>query len=152
MTHAMEQVAKELKQAVLDGALTDEAMAYFNDVVRERDELRAAKEHLEEEGKIAESLAKNLREQRDKLTKDLAECKARESGLEAREKAITKLELQAEFHQMRVADHKEMFSLVFRNTTLRKKVLVPVEGKQASQYDGGMAGYAHEGEETEVKE
>jgi hypothetical protein len=51
-----------------------------------------------------------------------------------REGKCTELEIRKECADLRVTDHKEMFTTVFRNSVLRKEVMSPVSAGPIDQY------------------
>jgi hypothetical protein len=77
-----------------------------------------------------------------------------EAGVILREQAITKLEAEAKHQGERVKDHKEMFTIVFRNLEVRRNVFTPSPGSPGvDQYGTALpAGYVDEHQQTEKTE
>ncbi len=112
-----------IQQAALDGALTQDAVAQFHAVFTKCD---AQTDRIDE----LEKANANVKEERHKLSIDLGIAQGlvnlaaeAQVALIERESKCLKLELSAKYQEMRVEDHKEMFTTVFRNSVLRKEVL-----------------------------
>ncbi len=127
MTELTDQLDKIIQKAALDGALTNEAVAQFHTLVKERDALKDANDEWERNDKVMTKERDKLREQRDNMQKQILLHAKRESDLETREKEMQRLELLAEYEKKRVEDHQEMFRIVFRNAIIRKEVMTPNE-------------------------
>lgn len=125
MTELTDKLETVIQQAALDGALTKDAVSQFHSLVVERNALKDANEEWEENDK-------KLKKEVEKLVTDLDIARTlnkvaaeAEVAMIEREQKITTLELTAEHMEERVKDHKEMFSLVFRNSVIRKEVMTP---------------------------
>lgn len=145
MSELTDKLEKIIKQAALDGALTEEAVAQFHTLVKERDALKTANDEWDEEGR---KLKRDLKLSQDRVLVLEKECETwagREQDLLDREHACTKLEVEKECADKRVADHQKMVELIFRNTRLKKQVMTPLAPGHPDQYgtvQGG--GYAQE--------
>jgi len=125
MTDHINEIDKIIQKAALDGVLTKGAVTQFNELIHERD-----------------ALAKTVDEQKIALEKEIAGTKellaklstysdmeqqliTREASVEEEELTHRDRRIQLECAELRVKDHKEMVSLVFRNTVLKKQVVTP---------------------------
>ena len=125
MTELTDKLEKVIQQAALDGALTEDAVAQFHTLVKERDALKDANVEWEENDKKRKKEVQTLLAELDMakaLNKVAAEA---EMAMIEREQKITTLELKAEHMEERVKDHKEMFTTVFRNSVIRREVMTP---------------------------
>lgn len=129
MSELTEQLDKIIQQAALDGALTQKAVDQFHSIFTQNTALEvkvaALEETLEDRGKVI----KNLETRNTELSALQGGMAQRENEVAERETKCTELELRAEYQLVRVNDHKEMFTTVFRNSVLRKEVMTaPVPG------------------------
>ena len=141
MSELTEQLDKIIQQAALDGALTQKAVDQFHSIITQNAAL---------ETKVA-SLEVVVEERRKKisgleidvaLSKTMVEVAAKaEIEMIEREKFITKLELTATHEAQRVKDHINMFTLVFRNSVLRKEVMTAIAPAPMDQGMTGQQGY-----------
>lgn len=124
-----EQLTKDLEKLILkagiDGALTEDAVAQFHALVKERDALAGelktsidARDALRKERDDARSM-------RDVLQVEVETWAGREQDLMDREEKCMRSEVEAEFNEKRVADHKSMFEIVFKGMHMRKQVVTP---------------------------
>jgi hypothetical protein len=125
MSELTEQLDKIIQQAALDGALTKDAVDQFHAIITQNAALEtkvaALEVVVEERRKKISGLEIDVA-----LSKSLVELAAKaEVEMIEREKFITKLELTATHEAQRVKDHINMFTLVFRNSVLRKEVMTP---------------------------
>lgn len=125
-------IRKVLDKAAIDGALTDDAAKYFHTALRENKELKAEVLILEQQVKTRDEAVNKLNSINSDLISDNNACIAREDELKTREEKMLKLELTAQYERERVDDHKEMFSLVFRNLETRRTIFTPYEGYGSS--------------------
>ena len=125
MTDHIQEIDKIIQKAALDGVLTSGAVKQFNELILERDALAKTvdaqkitlKSKEDECNHLQESLA-TYREMEQTL------C-TREASVEEEEKEHRDRKVRLECADLRVADHKEMVALVFRNTVLKKQVVTP---------------------------
>lgn len=152
MTEYMHSIEAVIKKAAIDGALTDGAVKQFNDMVNANEELRGNIKGLEADAERFEKAITVLRQERDdaRLVRD--ELIKREDDLKERETKITRLELVAEFCELRRLDVMTCFDTVFKNVTLRKEVMTAVPGLKADQYGSSHSPYAHKEEVSEKEE
>ena len=141
---ALEQIEKVIQQASLDGALTESAIQQYHEIIDENASLKESileSEHnLEQSVKTRDALRQerdDARTVRDELLKD------RDDVVE-REKAITTLELQASGSLQRVADHKEMMTLIFKPGEIRRNAWGSVPGFDDNGYPNGQTGQSSE--------
>ena len=144
-----EELERVIKQAALDGTLTESAVNQFYDLVQEHKELHdeyeisvAARDALRKE----RDEARTLRDEYGELIKIAG---AREADLIIREQGVLKLELSAKYQEMRVKDHKEMMQTIFKPGAMRRELYksVPV----LDQY-GNMTQQSENTTETEHDE
>lgn len=152
MTELTEQLEVIIQKAALDGALTQDAVAQFHALVKERDAIRTELDDLQ---KVHENTRINrdaLNEKLQAATQCAEEWAGREQDLMDREGKCTELEIRKECADLRVSDHQEMFKVVFRNSVLRQGVMTPLPGLKQDQYGTAHAPYAQkddvESEET----
>lgn len=143
MSDLTDNLEKIILRAGIDGALTEEAVAQFHALVTERNAIKTELTSLKE-------AHENLTTNRDALN---AKCQAavtcaeewagREQDLMDREGKCAELEIRKECAELRVTDHKEMFTTVFRNSVLRKEVMTALDSTPPTEYNscppGGMA-------------
>ena len=140
----MSDVAKELEKIILkagiDGALTEDAVAQFHALVTERNALRT---ELENEKRVRKEEAEKATRFHNDLAganQKLSEWAEREQELRDREAKATELEIRKECAESRVADHQEMFRIVFRNAIVRKEVMTPIDAAEPNQYNSCPSG------------
>jgi predicted RNase H-like nuclease (RuvC/YqgF family) len=143
-----QEVMKIIKIAAMNGTLTEEAVKHINKIIDENNDLLH---------KVTDlcSTIKMVRKERDEaqskvfnFNQNKTEFLKRKREIREREKKITRLELDAQWQAERVKDHKEMFSLIFRNIETRKNIFTPVDG--GTQYDGKKAaGHVQTNEQIE---
>ena len=141
MSELTEQLDKIIQQAALDGALTQKAVDQFHSILNENKDLV---HDIEKQNKDLGEAQKRI----SKLEIDLGMAQtlnkvAAEAEIEMieREKKMTSLELTAEHEQRRVKDHINMFTIVFRNSVLRKEVMTPTHPSAPDQYGTRQEGY-----------
>ena len=143
MTNLTNELEVIIQKAALDGALTNEAVAQFHSLVKERDALKEDNCRLDDLNTELEEKVTKFDARASAAEKCAEEWAGREQDLMDRESTCTKLEVEKECAELRVTDHKEMFTTVFRNSVLRKEVMTPLDSSEANQYNscppGGMA-------------
>ena len=134
MTDIANELEKIIQKAAIDGALTEDAVSQFHAIVTERNalrtELKEAKEKFDvcdEERRVQANLAHNREQQLDAWA-------TREADLKDREEVCTRKEVESEFNEKRVQDHKEMFATVFKGLYMRKQVVTPGHAGHVDQY------------------
>jgi hypothetical protein len=127
MSELTDTLEKVIQQAALDGALTADAVAQFHSLVVERNALKEANEEWEETDKQHQKDRADLNQMVSETKTQLGDYHTRERELQERERKADKLQVEKECADLRVRDHKEMFSLVFRNSIIRKEVMTPAE-------------------------
>lgn len=125
MTDITKDLEKIILRAGIDGALTEEAVAQFHALIKERDALQIENKKLGERNTELDERVTSLAEQYNERQTRLQGWATREQELKDREEKCLRLELEAEYNLKRVEDHKSMVSLVFRNTVLKKQVVTP---------------------------
>lgn len=133
------EIQNAIEKAAIDGALTKDAIGQFNSLIEHTDALETNAIAVDKIVQRQEVQIKQITTElgiAQGLNKIAAEM---EAGLILREKAITKLEAEAKHQAERVKDHKEMFSLVFRNSIIRKQVL----GQQENYTEGSGATHSN---------
>ena len=125
MTELTDKLEKLIQQAALDGALTEDAVSQFHSLVVERNALKDANVEWEESDKQAKKEIEKLVERCSNMQKQILLHTEREAELEEREKKITEMEVREECTMLRIADHQEMFRVVFRNAVIKRDVLSP---------------------------
>ncbi len=125
---------KIIKQAALDGALTEQAVAQFHALVKERNSLKTSLVESEKNLETSIKVRDALRHERDEARALRDAWATRETDLIDREEKCTRLELAAEYEAKRVADHKEMFATVFKGMHVRKQVVTPGHAGHVDQY------------------
>ncbi len=153
MTELTEKLEKVIQQAALDGALTEDAVAQFHSLVKERNALKDANVEWEETDKKHKKESQKLSERCDNMQQQILLHVERESELEEREKKMTRLEIERECADIRVKDHINMVELVFRNLEVRRNVF-PVSPAAHISESGihGMGGMIEEKSQVEKTE
>ena len=123
-----DDIVKLISMASLNGTLTSEAVVYFKNTLDENKKLQNANNSQKEIIIQKNQELSELKSKYDKLKSLENEILNREKQIIEREKNITKLECSLEMEKERVKDHKEMFSLIFRNIETRRNVFTPLDG------------------------
>lgn len=125
MSELTDGLDKLIQKAALDGALTPEAVAQFHSLVTQCD---AQAEELRELQKVNTDIV----EKRDELSRkvkimldDANELSTRAAAIEADEQEHCDRKVRLECAELRVADHQEMFRVVFRNAVIKRDVVTP---------------------------
>lgn len=125
----MSDIAQDLEKIILragiDGALTEEAVAQFHSLVKERDAIRIELTDLKEKNARLDQRIVEVNEKYSAAVSSNDAWATREADLKDREGECTRNELLAEYNQIRVADHQKMFETVFRGYHMRKQVVTP---------------------------
>jgi len=141
-----EQLTKDLEKLILkagiDGALTEDAVAQFHALVKERDALKTSFEHEEKVRKEEAEKATHFHQQLAAANQCLEEWAGREQDLMDREGKCTELEIRKECAEKRVEDHQSMVGLIFRNAVIKKGVMTPLPGLKQDQYGTAHAPFA----------
>ena len=134
MSDLTDGLDKLIQKAALDGALTPEAVAQFHSLVKQCDsqaeELRSLNKINSEIIDARDELSRKVKIMLD----DANELSTRAAAIEADEDEHRNRKVQLECANLRVTDHKEMFTTVFRNSVLRKEVMTPVTPGPVDQY------------------
>lgn len=123
MDKFIQEIQNTIEKAAIDGALTKDAVKQFNGLIEETEELTR---EYQRQTKVCERLEDQVKGLTTELSmahglnKIAAEM---EAHIIEREQHMTKLELEAKHQADRVADHQNMFGLVFRNAVLRNTIL-----------------------------
>jgi hypothetical protein len=128
MTELAEKLEKVILRAGIDGALTEDAVAQFHALVKQRDALDVDNKRLDDKNTELEERVSSLAAQYNDRQSQLQGWSTREQELKDRESKCTELELRKECADLRVTDHQRMVELVFRNTVLKKQVVTPGSG------------------------
>lgn len=131
-----------IQKAALEGALTQDAVAQFHAVLTKCDAQTDKINELDKALADVREERDRIATQRDNMQKQVLLDAERVNELEEREKKITEMEVREECTMLRIADHQEMFRVVFRNAVVRKEVMTPVEGLKADQYGTSHAPWA----------
>lgn len=151
MTTTLQQIERVIQKAGIDGALTEDAIKFFNGVIETS---KARKEELDKVKKELECLDERhstLSTLLDEVRKELKTYTDREDDLEDREKEMLKLELTAQYEAERVSDHKEMFNVVFKNLGIRRAIFTSGQEPASGDY-GGTISTSENKDETVVVE
>ena len=152
MSDVAQQLEKIILKAGIDGALTEDAVAQFNALVKERDALKTSLAHEEKVRKEEADKAMRYHEQLAAANEMLSNWATREEELKDRESKVTELEIRKECSDLRVADHQEMFRIVFRNAIVRKEVMTPIDAAEPNQYNSCPSGGYAQKDEVEEEE
>lgn len=149
MSTTLELINKVIQKAGIDGALTDDAISYFNKVILNVKELKVeVAAHLKEIDELKE-LNKTYAVKNSEIEKELRAFNNREDELEEREKTMLKLELVADYEAERVRDHKEMFGVVFKNLGIRRTIYTSAQEPDGNGYSIGTSKNVDETVKTE---
>ena len=125
----MPELAKDLEKIILragiDGALTEDAVAQFHALVKQRDALDLDNKRLDDANTELTERISDVSERYNKISTRSQEWATREQELKDRESKCTELEIRKECADLRVTDHQKMVELVFRNTVLKKQMVTP---------------------------
>ena len=121
----LEDIDRIVKQAGLEGTLTEDAIGYYNSLIKITEETKAKNAELEKQLKECDEQRRAEANKHHEASQKLNAWIERERELVEREKEITKLELKAEYEAKRVDDHKTMFATVFKGYHVRKQVVTP---------------------------
>jgi hypothetical protein len=117
------EIQNAIEKAAIDGTLTKDAIGQFNSLIEHNEALQTQAIQHDKTIQRQEVQIKQMTTELGMahgLNKVAAEM---EAGVILREQAITTLELEAKHQGERVKDHKEMFSIVFRNSIIRRQAL-----------------------------
>lgn len=132
MTDHIKEIDKIIQKAALDGVLTSGAVKQFNELIIERDALLkttdAQKIELEKKTADNAELTKKLNTH---IEMEQTLC-TREAAVEEDENEHRDRKVRLECADLRIKDHKEMFTTVFRNSVLRKEIMTPNESHTES--------------------
>lgn len=128
MPELAEQLEKMILRAGIDGALTEDAVAQFHALVKQRDALDVDNKRLDDRNTELEEKVRHLDSRACKAEACAETWAGREQDLMDRESKCTELEIRKECADLRVTDHQRMVELVFRNTVLKKQVVTPGAG------------------------
>lgn len=134
MSKLTDELDKLIQKAALDGALTQDAVAQFHALVTQCDsqaeELRSLQKVNTEIIDARDELSRKVKVMLD----DANELGTRAAAIEEDENDHRDRKVKLECAELRVKDHKEMFTTVFRNSVLRKEVMTPVTPGPIDQY------------------
>lgn len=134
MSELTDGLDKLIQKAALDGALTQDAVAQFHALVTQCDsqaeELRSLQKVNTEIIDARDELSRKVKIMLD----DANELSTRAAAVEEAEDEHRDRKVRLECAELRVKDHKEMFTTVFRNSVLRKEVMTPVTPGPVDQY------------------
>lgn len=114
-----------IQAAAIDGTLTQSAISQFNTLVEDYEELH---DKYKVQLKGNEAVKKDRDEIRKERDSAVAECNdyiKRDADLCEREAKMTEMEVREECTKLRIADHQEMFRVVFRNAVIKRDVVTP---------------------------
>jgi len=130
----LQELEKVMIKAALDGVLTQSAVDQFHAVLKQN---AAQAEELRELQKVNSEII----DARDELSRkvkimldDANELSTRAAAIEEDEDEHRDRKVRLACAELRVQDHKEMFTTVFRNSVLRKEVMTPVSAGPVDQY------------------
>ena len=125
----MSDVAKELEKIILkagiDGALTEDAVAQFHALVTERNALRSELDDVKKQNARLDQRIVEVNEKYSEAVQSNDAWATRDKELKDREDKVTRLEVEKECAEQRVADHKHMFETVFKGVHMRRQVVTP---------------------------
>jgi predicted RNase H-like nuclease (RuvC/YqgF family) len=151
LTELQNEIMKSINVAAINGTLTNEAVSHFKKIVDESQDMKGRIDYLEEELKNKKMEANKYKLENEEFMLRKQSIEKREADVSIREKEITKLECSLTGAMDRVKDHKEMFSVVFRNTEVRRDMFTAVNG--GDNYDGKRnAGWVSRDEQKETIE
>jgi hypothetical protein len=143
MTDLTQDLEKIILRAGIDGALTEDAVAQFHALVTERNAIRIELDQSIDARDALRNERDEARQIRDVLQAECETWAGKEQDLMDREGKCAELEIRKECAELRVIDHKEMFTTVFRNSVLRKEVMTALDSTPPTEYNscppGGMA-------------
>jgi hypothetical protein len=117
------EIQNAIEKAAIDGTLTKDAIGQFNSLIEHNEALQSQALDFNQKFIRQDEQIKSMTTELSMahgLNKVAAEM---EAAIINREQHMTKLELEAKHQGERVADHQNMFGLVFRNAVLRNTIL-----------------------------
>jgi len=122
MTDMMNDIGKAIQKAALDGALTEDAISQFNEMVKDNAQYVKDIDKLEKDAERQSDVIAAIQRERDDARTVRDELIKRQDDLTEREKKMTELELQAKHEATRVADHRFFIETVFKPAAMRTEV------------------------------
>jgi len=141
MTDHIKEIDKIIQKAALDGVLTSGAVKQFNELILERDALAKTVDAQKITLKSKEDECNHLQESLAKYREMEQTLCTREAAVEEDENEHRDRKVRLECADLRIKDHKEMFTTVFRNSVLRKEVMTPTHPSAPDQYGTRQEGY-----------
>jgi len=122
------ELIEQIDLLVQQKTLSLDAAKALSEIKDRNIDLERSVEALKKEKETQRGLRGDDTKKIEKLKKAISEWEQKEHFLLERESKALRLEMQAAHEAQRVTDHKEMFQLVFRNSVIREKGMVPVHG------------------------
>lgn len=141
----MEEIDRSIKQAALAGTLTEDAIEYFNSLVKVAETKHTENERLLEQKDQVSKALDEVRKERDQLLNQVNYWIDRDTQLTAREKRITELEMTAKCESQRVLDHQNMMAVIFKPGTLRREMFGSIPGFDDNGYSCGSGATSENG-------
>ena len=123
MTDHIKEIDNIIQKAALDGVLTSGAVKQFNELILERDALLKTTEEQKKEIEKRTAAEAELTKRLNIHIEQGQTLMTREAAVEETENEHRDRLVMLKCANLRVDDHKEMFSVVFRNSVLRKEVM-----------------------------
>ena len=130
----LQDIDRTIKQAALEGTLTEDAIGYYNGLIKIAEEKKEENAALKKEIAQKDDMIRAIQRERDDARAVRDELIKRQDDLTAREENMTKLELEAEYERRRVADHVNMVTLIFRNPVTHSQMVTPGHPGTTDQY------------------
>jgi hypothetical protein len=151
-----EELGKLIQKAAIDGTLSKSAVEQFNGLLVDNENLQKDVAVKVKRIQDLEEQVKSLTEQNHNYAEIQNGVKEREEACRAKEQEHRDRQVKLECAEMRVADHQNMFGLVFRNAVIKSSVLgqelvaIPGTPDQVDQYGNRQYGTGREPDVTGV--
>lgn len=130
----LEDIDRIIKQAALDGALTEDAIGYYNGLIKVAEEKKAENEVLQRELKECDEQRRAEANKHHEAVQKLNAANQRLADIDEREKKCMEIEVRHECAERRVSDHIEMVRLIFRNPVTHSQFVTPGHPGNVDQY------------------
>jgi hypothetical protein len=133
----MEDIDRTIKQAAIAGTLTEDAIGYYNGLIKLAEEQRIEIKGYVEDAKKQSDIIRLIQQERDDARKVRDVLLTERDGIIEREKWITILEQQAKWQEARVLDHKHMMETIFKPHSFKESVYKSVPKVDSNGYETG---------------
>jgi malate synthase len=134
MSELTQQLDKMIQKAALDGALTEDAVEQFHELVKANESQRKQLSSLRDEMVQKERVLELVQQERNDARTARDALLEKEAKMDEALAQDELLQMTVRYEQKRVDDHKSMVGLIFRNTVLKKQAVTPGHAGHVDQY------------------